>query len=293
MNRKMNRKINRGRTGGTGPADAQRLTEDARRLAENARLESTRPEHARRRDIHRPLTRMAALSALLLFFVAAARIGQSIGQSETGQSNASYSGNITGSVARDASGALLPAEVGPYRIASRWRNDPHGWEPEEGALYSRGEGADPVQLDLRLNPARRHNGVGCYLVSGEMLNSERLRTVRTADAVTIFDVAFTTDGDNVRLVAATECFDWGCAETPLFGWGMVLPRLSLKSLLVHATSRPARPLVALSIMLDRRIAHSGMRSAQSELFTQFAAFASALNLAGVREFAGRVPFRDE
>jgi exosortase J len=271
----------RRRTGGVGPADAERL-------AENHRLESTRPAHARRRDIRRPLTRLAALSAMLSFFVAAAKIVQ-----WNGQSNAAYSRNITGSRAGDASGALLPAEVGPYRIASRWRNDPHGWEPEEAALYSRGEGADPVQLDLRLNPARQHNGVGCYLVSGEMLTSERLRTVRTADTVAAFDVAFTSDGDGIRLVAATECFEQACTETRLFGWGVVMPQLSLKSLLVHAFTRPARPLVAVSIMMNRKIANSNMRIAQSELFAQFAGFASALNLAGVREFAGHAPVRGE
>ncbi len=288
-------KMNRGRTGGDGPADAERLAEDAGRLAEDAkrrsendRLETTRPERDQRRDIRRPLTRLAALSAMLLFFVAAARVGQSIGQS-----NAAYSPNVAGSGAGDASGALLPAEVGPYRIASRWRNDPHGWEPEEGALYSRGEGADPVQLDLRLNPTRQHNGVGCYLVSGEMLTSERLRTVRTADTVAAFDVAFTSDGDGVRLVAATECFEQACAETRLFGWGIVMPQLTLKSLLVHAVTRPARPLVAVSIMMNRKIANSNMRIAESELFAQFAGFASALNLAGVREFAGHAPVRRE
>ena len=260
-----------------GPAETQRLSE-------NDRLETTRPEHDRRRDIRRPLTRLAALSALLLFFVAAAQIGQS---------NAAYSRNITGSVTGDVSGALLPAEVGPYRIESRWRNDPHGWEPEEGALYSRGEVADPVQLDLRLNPTRQHNGVGCYLVRGETLTSERLRTVRTADAVAAFDVAFTSDGDGIRLVAATECFVQGCTETRLFGWGIVMPQLTLKSLLVPAVTRPARPLVAVSIMLNRKIANSNLRTAQSELFAQFAGFASALNLAGVREFAGHATFRGE
>jgi exosortase J len=269
--------MNRGRTGGDGPTDAERL-------AENDRLETIRPEHDRRRDMRQPLTRLAALSALLLFFVAAARIGQS---------NAFYSRNITGSVAGDASGALLPAEVGPYRIASRWRNDPHGWEPEEGALYSRGEGTDPVQLDLRLNPARQHNGVGCYVVSGEMLTSERLRMVRTVDTVAAFDVAFTSDGDGLRLVAATECFEQGCTETRVFGWGVVMPQLTLKSLLVPAVAHPARSLVAVSIMMNRKIANSNMRIAQSELFAQFAGFASVLNLAGVREFAGRAPFRGE
>jgi hypothetical protein len=280
--------MNRGRSGGDSPADAERLAEDAGRLAEdaerraeNVRRETTRPEHDQRRDIRRPLTRLAALSAMLLFFVASARIGQS---------NASYSRNIAGSGADDASGALLPAEVGPYRIASRWRNDPHGWEPEEGALYSRGKGADPVQLDLRLNPARQHNGVGCYLVSGEMLTSERLRAVRTADTVAAFDVAFTSDGDGIRLVAATECFEEGCTETRLFGWGIVMPQFTLKSLLVHAVTRPARPLVAVSIMMNRRIANSNMHIAESELFAQFAGFASAISLAGVREFAGRAPF---
>jgi len=266
-----------GRSGGDGPADAERL-------AENDRLETTRPDRDRRRDIRRPLTRLAALSTILLFFVAAARIGQS---------SASHSRNITGSVTGDASGALLPAEVGPYRIASRWRNDPQGWEPEEGALYSRGEGADPVQLDLRLNPARPHNGVGCYLVSGEMLTSERLRTVRTADTVAAFDVALTSDGDGIRLVAATECFEQGCTETRLFGWGVVMPQLTLKSLLVPAITRPARPLVAVSIMMNRKIANSNMRIAQAELFAQFADFASVLNLAGVRELAGHAPFRGE
>jgi len=280
--------MNRGRTGGDGPADAERLAEDAEGLTQIDRRETTRPDHARRRDMRRPLTRLAALSAMLLFFVAATQIGQSIGQS-----NAAYSRNIAGSVAGDAPGALLPAKVGPYRIASRWRNDPHGWEPEEGALYSRGEGADPVQLDLRLNPARQHNGVGCYLVSGEMLTSERLRTVRTADTIAAFDVAFTSDGDGIRLVAATECFEQACTETRLFGWGVVMPQLTLKSLLVHAVTRPARPLVAVSIMMNRKIANSNMRIAQSELFAQFAGFASALNLAGVREFAGHTPVRGE
>jgi exosortase/archaeosortase family protein len=285
-------KMNRGRTGGDGPADTGRLAEDAERLAEEDaeglteidRLETTQSEHDRPRDMRRPLTRLAALSAMLLFFVAAARVGQL---------NAAYSRNIAGRVADDASGALLPAAIGPYRIASRWRNDPHGWEPEEGALYSRGAGADPVQLDLRLNPARLHNGVGCYLVSGEMLTSERLRTVRTADTIAAFDVAFTSDGDGIRLVAATECFEQACAETRLFGWGIVMPQLTLKSLLVHAVARPARPLVAVSIMMNRKIANSNMRFAQSELFAQFAGFASALNLADVREFAGRAPVRGE
>ncbi len=278
-------KMNRGRTGGASPADAERLAEeDAEGLTEIDRLETARPELERRRDMRRPLTRLAALTAMLLFFVAAARIGQS---------NAAYSRNIAGSVADDASGALLPAAIGPYRIASRWRNDPHGWEPEEGALYSRGAGADPVQLDLRLNPARLHNGVGCYLVSGEMLTSERLRTVRTADTVAAFDVAFTSDGDGIRLVAATECFEQACTETRLFGWGIVMPQLTLKSLLVHAVTRPARPLVAVSIMMNRKIANSNMRFAQSELFAQFAGFASALNLADVREFAGHAPVRGE
>jgi exosortase J len=269
--------MNHGRTGGEGPTDAEGL-------AENDRLESTWPEHDRRRDIRQPLTRLAALSAMFLFFVAAARIGQS---------SASHSRNITGNVASDASDALLPAEVGPYRIASRWRNDPHGWEPEEGALYSRGKGADPVQLDLRLNPARQHNGVGCYLVSGEMLTLERLRMVRTADTVAAFDVAFTSDGDNERLIAATECFEQGCTEARVFGWGVVMPQLTLKSLLVPAVARPARPLVAVSIVMNRKLANSNLRIAQSELFAQFAGFASALNLAGVREFAGHARVRGE
>ena len=269
--------MKRGRTGWNGPTNADRL-------AENYRFESAGPQHDRRRVIRRPLTRLAALSALLLFFVATAQIGQS---------SAAYSRNITGSVTGDASGALLPAEVGPYRIASKWRNDPHGWEPEEGALYSRGEGANPVQLDLRLNPTRQHNGIGCYLINGEMLTAESLRTVRTADTVVAFDVAFTIDGGNERLVAATECFAQGCTETRLFGWGIVIPQLTLKSLLVPAVTRPARPLVAVSIMLNRKVANSNLRIAQSELFAQFADFASALNLAGVREFAGHAPFRGE
>jgi hypothetical protein len=126
-----------------------------------------------------------------------------------------------------------------------------------------------------------------------MLTSERLRTVRTADTVAAFDVAFTSDGDGIRLVAATECFEQACAETRLFGWGIVMPQLTLKSLLVHAVTRPARPLVAVSIMMNRKIANSNMRFAQSELFAQFAGFASALNLADVREFAGHAPVRGE
>ena len=267
----------------SGRADGDASAE-TRHSAENVQLDIPESERAWRQGLAYPVTRLAALCAMLLFFIAAAWIGQA---------NGTYSRQIAGSAAGDVSGSLIPAEVGPYRIASRWRNDPHGWEMEEGALYSRGTGADPVQLDLRLTPARQHNGVGCYLVRGEMLTSEHLERVRTAGAVAIFDVAFTSDGESVRLVAATECFDWGCAETPLFGWGMVLPHLSLKSLLVHATSRPATPLVAVSIMLDRRISHSGLRIAQSELFAQFAAFASALKLAGVRDFAGRAAFHDE
>jgi exosortase J len=92
--------MKRGRTGGEESTNAERPVE-------NDRFETTRPQHDRRRNIGRPLARLAALSAMLSFFVAAARIGQS---------SASYSRNITGSVTGDGSGALLPAEVGPYRI---------------------------------------------------------------------------------------------------------------------------------------------------------------------------------
>lgn len=144
--------------------------------------------------------------------------------------------------------SLVPETLGEAHATTRWRNELAGSEIEEGAVYSPRGGGDPVQLDFFRNRMQPHNGIACYMGQGEHLRSEQLVNLRTANgAEVVFDLAVLTDGERLRLVAATECTADGCTEERLTHSAKSPPfgiAVSFKD------AQPVRPVIPLSVMVQ-------------------------------------------
>jgi len=176
---------------------------------------------------------------------------------------------------------LLPAAIGSASIVRQWNNVRSQQVIEQGALYASNDPADtPVQLDFFKGNPDTHNGVICYLFQGEALLWQHLETVPTAGKPVIFDLGLTRAGQQLRLVAATECTAQGCTEQPVPVNDYFWTQWSLKNL-----TQPRTPVVPMSIVLTRPIGAGGLEATQSQLLTAFYHATAQLDLSPVQQLA--------
>lgn len=167
--------------------------------------------------------------------------------------------------------SLLPPAVGDFHRGRSWRSQV-GRGVEVGARYE--EAGRAVTLDYLLNAWTGHNNVGCWLVAGYPMISERLRTMPTAAGNATFDVAFFRQKRHLVLVASTECGTAGCEEHTLsphpgFGVGLSLPSLAAADL---------APIPVAILIRARRDSTHGQAAQLQRLTSTFARFAAALDL---------------
>lgn len=191
--------------------------------------------------------------------------------------------NISASM-EAASIVLLPQAVSGYKPTQHWHHPPFGSTIEEGALYSALNGnSTTVQLDFYRNTRLPHNGAYCYLVQGETLQSESLRTVKLLTGNAIFDVVILRANNHLRLAAATECSAQGCAETRPLTIDTLWLTWRLKSF--TPTANPA--VVPFSIVIDHTDATGQDASAitEAQLLDEFLHTAAMLDLEPAQKLA--------
>lgn len=203
----------------------------------------------------------------------------------TGQVFEIRSGVVAGA---DASAiVLLPQALAGYRLERGWSHQLHGQRVvEQGVLFSPlpGLAADPVQLDFYRGTRLPHNGAGCYLVRGESLRSESLRSIRTRTGAAVFDVVVMEAENRVRLAAATECRAQGCTETAVEPTGSApWQRWRLLTL----APADARAVVPFSVMIERDHVVSAQQAdwVEAQLQQEFAVLVGQLDLEPAQHLA--------
>lgn len=184
-----------------------------------------------------------------------------------------------------ASIVLLPHTLTGYKPTQRWRHPLYGSTIEEGALYSAlsGDGTT-VQLDFYRNTRLPHNGAYCYLMQGETLQSDSLRTVKLSTGNAIFDIVTLRTNNHLRLVAATECFAQGCSEKRSTSIDMPwLTTWHLKAL--ASTASPA--VVPFSIVIEHADAEGqvGPTITEAQLLDELLRTAAKLDLEPAQRLA--------
>jgi hypothetical protein len=176
---------------------------------------------------------------------------------------------------------LLPANIGSAAIVEKWNNRQSAQVVEQGARYASNDSADtPVQLDFFKGRPNTHNGIICYLWQGEALLWQRLESVATAGRPAIFDVGLTRAGQQLRLVAATECSAESCTEQPLPVSGYLWTQWRWKNLI-----QTGNPVVPVSIVLSRPIGAEGLEATQSQLLAAFYHAAALIDLSPAQQLA--------
>jgi hypothetical protein len=165
---------------------------------------------------------------------------------------------------------LVENALGSRPVAQQWTTPLPGGAFEAGAVYA-APGGD-VQFDAFLGTHREHNGIACYLASGETLVSKSLRRLPTAGGTALFEVAVLRSEGSMRAVAATECSAQGCTEHALSGG------LSLQT----AFDRSRGLLMPASIMLSRA---AGPGTEPAALTQELEQAASTIDLRPLQQLA--------
>jgi hypothetical protein len=195
------------------------------------------------------------------------------------RANESHRPHFTDSAWRDAP-LLVPAALGGYRAVNRWHNY-NTWDGtiEQGALYSDHSADGLVQLDMFLHSPGPHNGIACYLAQGFSFSSQGLRWLHSSDGEGHFQVAVLRADDIMQATASTECWSWGCQETPAGGsegWSFVL---SLTD------PPPAETPVPVTITVDDSDLSGDSKERGDRLLNRLNTFIAQLDLARIERFA--------
>jgi hypothetical protein len=189
--------------------------------------------------------------------------------------NESHVPRSTGRARRDAP-LLVPAVLGSYRAVNRWSIVGNG-TIEQGALYSNRSTDGPVQLDMFLNYPGPHNGIACYLAQGFSLSSKGLQRLKSSDGEGQFQVAVLRTDDLVKATASTECWSWGCQETPVGTWSLVLSLAEPPSV--------EMPIPITVTADDSELSGDGEQQ-EARLLRRLDTFIAQLDLARIERFAG-------
>jgi hypothetical protein len=185
-----------------------------------------------------------------------------------------------------AASMLMPTFLGRFQTVNRWSNPLPGGTIEQGALYSDGAANDPVQLDMFVNSLGPHNGIACYLSQGFTFSSQQLKVLRSSNSQALFQVAVLRDDETVRAVASTECWSWGCKETPV-------TRSNSWSVIWRPIPPPSAEIpVPVSITVDEPASFAGSEHAGQRLIERIDTFIAQLDLTRIQRFAaehGKIP----
>ena len=178
--------------------------------------------------------------------------------------------------------ALLPRQVGDYRMRDTWLTKASGAMYEVGGLYSPWNAPkNEVEMFVLLNTPTPHDAIYCQLVRGEEISWRHLKQLKTADSTATFDIAIIQNGGGVRLVAATNCWSKGCDQGPSGGWGYFVPRASLISSMTGAESP-----VPLTVEIGEEDAE-GRGETMQELMARLERFVSGLQSGAVYKIIKR------
>jgi hypothetical protein len=187
----------------------------------------------------------------------------------------SHRPHFTDSAWRDAP-LLVPAVLGGYRAVNRWHDTRNGII-EQGALYSDHSSDGLVQLDMFLNHPGPHNGIACYLTQGFSFSSQGLEWLHSSGGEGQFQVAVMRADEIMQATASTECWSWGCQETPVSeGWSFVLS---------FTDPPPAETPVPVTITVDDSDLSGDSRERGNRLLKRLDTFIAQLDLARIERFA--------
>src|SRR5690625_2910758 len=141
---------------------------------------------------------------------------------------------------------LVPKVLGKAQMLDHWHNERLGGIVEVGAQYAADVyGPAPIILDYRRNSPRAHNGIVCFLDRGANLIFERLRKLRTAGGMIVFDVGAVRSGDSLKLLAVAACSSKECRGQKLFINQVFTKKWSWNRLLGHKYSNGVVPTAVI------------------------------------------------
>jgi len=192
----------------------------------------------------------------------------------------------TFSASRAGAKALLPRQVGDYRIRETWLTKTSGAMYEVGGLYSpRNAPKNEVEMFVLLNTPTPHDAIYCQVVRGEEISWRELKQLKTGDSTATFDIAQIQHGGDVKLLAATNCWSKGCDQGPSGGWGYFVPRASLISWITWAETP-----VPLTLAIEDEDAEDP-REAKQELMARLEGFVRGLQSGAVYKIVKRAQYR--
>jgi hypothetical protein len=186
--------------------------------------------------------------------------------------------------------AVLPRQIGDYRIVQEWNTQPpSGWlwltnlyDDERGAVYSRGGSYPEVRVDLLLGTLADHNPLGCRLARGATTEWSRLQSVATAHANATVEISLAREASHTELIASSECYASGCTEIALPSSGFILPRPGQLRRLFDPAPSAVVP-VAIVVAADQ----CDRRDCGAILQTELSNFLAAFDLDRIRAFAAK------
>lgn len=146
---------------------------------------------------------------------------------------------------------LVPPAVGDWQQTAQWLNPGDMGQYQEYAQYMH-DGL-LVTLSFDHNRLSAHNALNCFLVKGEQLEASTVRSLKTLDGNTRFNLARFDGGTSMSMVAASQCLVQGCIENPpapswadvgrISFWKEILfkPHYSAIPINISITSGPTQP----------------------------------------------------
>jgi len=178
------------------------------------------------------------------------------------------------------SALAFPQNIGTYRLEDRWYDRYEHNLNEAGARYTPVQSTDDkVVMYLLLGDVGSHDALACALSRGEQIFARQIKQVKSADATASFDVAYERSQGSIGLVAATNCWSWGCYAGPQGGFGWYAPRLTFAALVFGAE----KPL-PVTIKIEASLKSASPDLLGDRLMGEFTTFTRRLNLKDLENF---------